>query len=128
MRFESGSKGDPTGKLEPMYDNIEDVNSRKRPSIRGSGSSDSVQDDCLGMPDYVKNPSKYIHYTLDWSNEDSDTMNMQAFKDFLQLVNLSDSATSTQLDNSAELPRSVTYIPRKREACFEKDSGLEGCG
>ena len=82
MRFESGSKGDPAGKLEPMYDNIEDVNSRKRPSIRGVGSSDSVQDDCLGMPDYVKNPSKYIHYTLDWSNEDSDTMNMQVFKDF----------------------------------------------
>ena len=80
------------------------------------------------MPDYVKNPSKYIHYTLDWSNDDSDTMNMQDFKDFSQLVKPSDSAASTQLDNSAELPRSVTYIPRKKAACFEKDSGLEGCG
>lgn len=120
VRFEPGSKGDPAGKLEPKHDDIEGVNSRKRPSIRGAGSSDSVQDDCLGVPDYVKNPSKYIHYTLDWSNDDSDTMNMQAFKDFSQLVKPSDSAASMQLDNSAELPRSVTYIPRKKAACFEK--------
>lgn len=119
VRFELGSKGDPA-ELEPKHDDIEGVNSRKRPSIRGAISSDSVQDDYLGVPDYVKNPSKYRHYTLDWSNEDSDTMNMQAFKDFSQLVKPSGSAASTQLDNSAELPRSVTYIPRKKAACFEK--------
>ena len=65
VRFEPRSKGDPVGKLEPKHDDIEGVNSRKIPSIRGVGSSDSVQDDCLGVPDYVKNPSKYIHYTLD---------------------------------------------------------------
>lgn len=119
VRFEPGSKGDPAGQLEPEHDDIEGVNSRKRPSIRGAGSSDLVQNDCVGVPDYVKNPSKYIHYTLDWSDEDSDRMNMQAFKDFSQLVKSSGFA-STQLDNSVEQMKSVTYIPRKKAACFEK--------
>lgn len=32
------------------------------------------------VPDYVKNPSKYIHYTLDWSDEDdSEKTNVAAF-------------------------------------------------
>lgn len=31
------------------------------------------------VPDYVKNPSKYIHYTLDWSEEDEEQANMAAF-------------------------------------------------
>lgn len=119
VRFEPGSKGDPAGQLEPHHDDIECVNSRKRPSVRGTGSSDSVQNDCVGVPDYVKNPSKYIHYTLDWTNEESDTMNMQAFQDFSLLVKPSGFA-STQLDSSAEQLRSVTYIPRKKAACFEK--------
>lgn len=32
------------------------------------------------VPDYVKNPSKYIHYTLDWSEEDEEQANMAAFR------------------------------------------------
>lgn len=31
------------------------------------------------VPDYVKNPSKYIHYTLDWSEEDEEKANVAAF-------------------------------------------------
>ncbi|KAI5079596.1 hypothetical protein GOP47_0005075 [Adiantum capillus-veneris] len=32
------------------------------------------------VPDHVRNPSKYTHYTLDWSVEDNDTSNFEAFK------------------------------------------------
>ena len=31
------------------------------------------------VPDHVKNPSKYIHYTLDWSDEDEEKTNVAAF-------------------------------------------------
>lgn len=31
------------------------------------------------VPDYVKNPSKYLHYTLDWGEEDEEQANLAAF-------------------------------------------------
>jgi hypothetical protein len=31
------------------------------------------------VPDYVKNPSKYLYYTLDWAEEDEEQANLAAF-------------------------------------------------
>ncbi|GLJ44687.1 hypothetical protein SUGI_0939510 [Cryptomeria japonica] len=117
VRFDPGINGDPAGQLEKKHDLIKVVNSRKRSFVRGVGSSSSLQIGYNRVPDYIRNPSKYIHYTLDWSNEDDEMINMQAFNEFSQLVKPSASA---QLGDSAELPKSVTFIPRKRALSSNK--------
>eukprot|EP01018_Ginkgo_biloba_P017381 Gb_12644 [translate_table: standard] len=117
VRFEPGCKGDPAGQLEQKHDIM---NSRKGPLVSGVGSSGSGTDDYSRVPDYIQNPSKYIHYTLDWSAEDDDRINMQAFKDFSQTLVKPSSFASAHLGNPVQLPKSVTFIPRKKEAGSEK--------
>ncbi|KAH9329201.1 hypothetical protein KI387_001309 [Taxus chinensis] len=114
VRFDPGVNGDPAGQLEKKHDLIKVVNSRKRSVVRGDSSSDSVQNGYSRVPDYIRNPSKYIHYTLDWSNEDDDMINTQAFNEFSQHVKPS---APVHVEDSAELPKSVTFIPRKRALC-----------
>ncbi|MCO5614456.1 hypothetical protein L7F22_068738 [Adiantum nelumboides] len=44
--------------------------------VRHKPNSGSVSQ----VPDHVRNPSKYTHYTLDWSVEDNDMSNLKAFE------------------------------------------------
>lgn len=69
-----------------------------------------------GVPDYLQNPSKYTRYSFDSSSEVDEKSNTQAFMDFLKLVKRSKRTESgSELeDTSAELPKSVTFIPKKR--------------
>ncbi|KAH9291964.1 hypothetical protein KI387_042843, partial [Taxus chinensis] len=52
--------------------------------------------------------------SLDWSNEDDDMINTQAFNEFSQHMKPS---ALVQVEDSAELPNLVTFIPRKRALC-----------
>lgn len=79
------------------------------------------------VPDYLRNPSKYTRYTFD-SLDDDDQANKCAFEDFRNLVKKSN--PELQPDIPMELPKSVTFMPRKK-ACDampiddkSKESGL----
>ncbi|XVF13831.1 hypothetical protein REPUB_Repub09cG0002200 [Reevesia pubescens] len=66
-----------------------------------------------GIPDYMRNPSKYTRYTFDSSDVD-DESNRQAYMDFLKLIRRSD-ATEPQADDApSDLTKPVTFIPRRK--------------
>lgn len=81
-------------------------------------------DDSSRIPDYLRNPSKYTCYTLDWSNEGDDETNKRAFEDFRNIVKPS-KHDQMALENDVELPKSITFRPQKKSHdAMLIDSGL----
>lgn len=66
-----------------------------------------------GIPDYLRNPSKYTCYSLDSSEGGDDETNKRAFEDFWKLVKKS-KPDDLQPDFPTELPNSVAFTPRKK--------------
>lgn len=66
-----------------------------------------------GIPDYMRNPSKYTHYTFD-SDDMDDKSNRQAYMDFLNMIKRSKTAEPEPEDNSLDLTKTVTFIPRRK--------------
>ncbi|KAF0924925.1 hypothetical protein E2562_015000 [Oryza meyeriana var. granulata] len=62
-----------------------------------------------GVPDYVKNPSKYTRYTLD-APECNDESNRRAFADLHDLLR----RMEPEPEAPVEIPTSVVFIPRKK--------------
>ncbi|XP_008811925.1 uncharacterized protein LOC103722949 [Phoenix dactylifera] len=73
----------------------------------------AATEESLGIPDYIRNPSKYIHYTFDSSEEIDDKTNRQAFAEFCNLVKRSN-PDQMQPEFPGDLPKSVTFTPRKK--------------
>ncbi|PWZ43699.1 hypothetical protein Zm00014a_002076 [Zea mays] len=65
-----------------------------------------------GVPDYVRNPSKYTRYTLDVP-ESNDDSNRTALADLHDLLGRSDQ-NRIHSETPVEIPSSVTFIPRKK--------------
>lgn len=65
------------------------------------------------VPDYIRNPSKYTHYTFDSSSDMDEESNKQAYMDFLKLLNRSNDMDPRQENASNDLP-SVTFIPKRK--------------
>jgi len=65
-----------------------------------------------GVPDYVRNPSKYTCYTLDVP-ESNDDSNRTALADLHDQLGRSD-PNRTHSETPVEIPSSVTFIPRKK--------------
>lgn len=67
-----------------------------------------------GIPDYMRNPSKYTRYTFDSSSDVDEQSNRQAFSDFLRMLKKS-KTTESQLDGAPfDLPKSVTFMPKRK--------------
>ncbi|XP_078433823.1 uncharacterized protein LOC144705150 [Wolffia australiana] len=62
------------------------------------------------IPDYLRNPSKYVCYSLESDGNLDDTSNRQAFSDFWEIVKR---RKGEDLE-AAPLPRSVAFTPRKQ--------------
>ncbi|KAF5725590.1 hypothetical protein HS088_TW23G00314 [Tripterygium wilfordii] len=84
------------------------------------------QDHPSGIPDYIRNPSKYTHYTFDPSDDLDEKNNQQAYMDFLKLVDRSNTVDS-QPDNTSDGPlKSVSFIPKKKiDHVMMLDNGTE---
>ncbi|CAO2034830.1 unnamed protein product, partial [Urochloa humidicola] len=72
----------------------------------------STPSESPGVPDYMRNPSKYTCYTLDVP-ETTDASNRRALADLHDLLGKSD-PNKIHSDTSVEIPSSVTFIPRKK--------------
>uniref|UniRef100_A0A1D1YT84 U5 small nuclear ribonucleoprotein TSSC4 n=1 Tax=Anthurium amnicola TaxID=1678845 RepID=A0A1D1YT84_9ARAE len=79
------------------------------------------------VPDYIRNPSKYVRYSFDPNDGIDDTSNRRAFDDFWRMVRTSKSEP-VQPDDITEPPKSVIFTPRKRasEAVPTDDSWQDG--
>ncbi|KAK8938013.1 hypothetical protein KSP40_PGU017476 [Platanthera guangdongensis] len=74
-------------------------------------------DESVGLPDYIRNPSKYTCYTFE-DYEDSNLANKRAFEDFRNLHKKSNSEEQQhqqqQHMDEEELPKSITFNPRRK--------------
>lgn len=52
------------------------------------------------VPDHVRNPSKYIHYTIDWSEVDDEQQNMAAFCAFKGPTSVSNDVVSNKQEEA----------------------------
>ncbi|KAM2858227.1 hypothetical protein COP2_023796 [Malus domestica] len=68
------------------------------------------------VPDYIRNPSRYTHYTFDSSGDVDEESNKQAYIEFLNLVRKSNSTEPQAEDASVDLSKPVTFIPRKKSS------------
>ncbi|KAL3700622.1 hypothetical protein R1sor_018644 [Riccia sorocarpa] len=62
------------------------------------------------VPDHVRNPSKYTHYTLEWSDDEEDSKtNLSAFQSF---VALQKEQEKPEESGSVALPKAITFNPK----------------
>lgn len=65
------------------------------------------------VPDHVRNPAKYTHYTLDWSEEDNDKSNMEAFRACAEIVS---KKLTEGCERPEEPPQRIQFIPRLQKS------------
>lgn len=75
-----------------------------------------------GIPDYMRNPSKYTRYTFDEGEVDEES-NRKAYMEFLNMVRSRD-------EPLGELPTSVAFVPKRKPMAEGKveivDKGRDG--
>jgi hypothetical protein len=118
------SKEQKRVKFDPSCkDDFEEASENPNDALTGNHlvvttfSDNSLGRSTLGVPDYACNPSKYTRYSFDSASEVDDESNSRVCMDLLELVKMSRPEDSRSLsgDASNSLPKSVTFIPRKKE-------------
>ncbi|PNX98561.1 hypothetical protein L195_g021811 [Trifolium pratense] len=71
-----------------------------------------LQEFASAVPDYIRNPSRYTHYTFDSSTDMDDKANKEAYMSFLAQIKAS--KASSQTDEPLDDLPSVTFIPKKK--------------
>lgn len=75
------------------------------------------------VPDYLVSPSKYTCYSFDSTSEVDQGGNTKAFMDYFTPV---ESSRSEMEDASAQLPESVTFVPKKKTGDGKSVDGSTG--
>ncbi|RLM64733.1 uncharacterized protein C2845_PM16G06250 [Panicum miliaceum] len=109
VRFDASVKDPESDMFEhdedsPMVPQSMDVVTQKE--------NTSTPSESPGVPDYVRNPSKYTRYTLDVP-ESNDASNRRALADLHDLLGKSD-PNKIHSGTPVEIPSSVMFIPRKK--------------
>ncbi|PQM41352.1 uncharacterized protein Pyn_03371 [Prunus yedoensis var. nudiflora] len=67
------------------------------------------------VPDYLVNPSKYTRYSFDTTTEVDEDGNTRACMDYLSQPKSSNTDSRSEMkDASAQLPKSVTFVSKKK--------------
>ncbi|KAA8548285.1 hypothetical protein F0562_004454 [Nyssa sinensis] len=116
--FQKRVRFDPRCKsvCEEEFDRVEDL-AMETCSMEEANVSEEASilvQDFSGVPDYIRNPSKYTHYTFDSSSDIDEESNCKAYMDFLKLMKRSNTMESQPNGTSIELPKSVTFTPKKK--------------
>ncbi|XP_065868589.1 uncharacterized protein [Euphorbia lathyris] len=106
VRFDPECKDDLDEDSDETNDVLMEIDSTDKPLVYPL-----PPDYPSGIPDYMRNPSKYTHYTFDSSNDVDEQSNRQAYMDFLKML---DNKESQQDDASGDIPKSLTFIPKKK--------------
>ncbi|KAI4375521.1 hypothetical protein MLD38_013380 [Melastoma candidum] len=67
------------------------------------------------VPDYIRNPSRYTHYTFDSLSEMDKQSNRQAYMDLFSMLRGSKSSQG-QEDAIVDLPKTIAFLPKKKAA------------
>ncbi|KAJ0110572.1 hypothetical protein Patl1_02541 [Pistacia atlantica] len=89
-----------------------DENTNREEAMVSNEVFTSPPDYPSGIPDYMRNPSKYTRYTFD-SDDIDDKSNAQAYMDFLKMVKKNTTESPAE-DDTGALPKAVTFIPKKK--------------
>jgi hypothetical protein len=119
VRFEPECKDDCN---EVDQDNPMDTSSVEKAAVSNEANF-STRDYSSAVPDYIRNPSKYTHYTFDSSSDMDEQSNKEAYMDFIKLMKRSNSMESQGDYFSNDLP-SVTFIPKRKagDAIMEENT------
>ncbi|KAI8541256.1 hypothetical protein RHMOL_Rhmol08G0047400 [Rhododendron molle] len=79
------------------------------------------------VPDYIRNPSQYTHYTFDSSSDSDEESNQKAYMDFLNQQKSSNSTEPQRDYTSSNLPKSIAFTPKKKlgDALLKNGNELE---
>ncbi|XP_030523982.2 histone acetyltransferase KAT6B [Rhodamnia argentea] len=110
VRFDPESIEEASAEAEPVTMDP----SRTESSVSEDAEIAPSQDFSSAVPDYVRNPSRYTHYTFDSSTDMDEKSNRQAYMDFMNMLRKSKSTEICLDDSPVDIPKSVTFIPRKR--------------
>lgn len=94
-------------------------------TIRNQNNGKLLDEKVSRVPDYVRHPSKYKCYSFDSTDTVSDKSNTGAFLDLLEIVKRSKNGGSGSdlADASVDLPKSITFIPKKKSDTAKSDGG-----
>ncbi|XP_065853940.1 uncharacterized protein [Euphorbia lathyris] len=111
VRFDPGCNIVTKDESDDETQSVSMDSSSHNSTIRDGDSEHIASKNIHGVPDYLRNPSKYTCYSFD-STEVEEESNTQACMDFLNMVNVMKSSGSQNA--SFDLPKSVTFIPKKK--------------
>ncbi|XP_010420017.1 PREDICTED: uncharacterized protein LOC104705665 [Camelina sativa] len=111
VRFSSDIKDDNS--TEGDKDSVMETSSPNEPIVEA--------DYPTGIPDYMRNPSKYTRYTFD-SGEVDEESNRKAYMDFLNMIRSRDEPL---VEHMLELPRSVAFVPKKKPLAENKVENID---
>ncbi|GMI74860.1 hypothetical protein like AT5G13310 [Hibiscus trionum] len=106
VRFDCAFKND----LEEQFEKSEDHHSED------SDDASLPTENDRALPDYLRNPSRYTCYSFDSSSEVGEKSNAQTSEDVLKLdpTSKSTESFSEHEDAPRDLPKSVTFIPKRK--------------
>ncbi|KAL6139366.1 hypothetical protein ACLB2K_057671 [Fragaria x ananassa] len=85
----------------------------------------SGEDHVSAVPDYIRNPSSYTHYTFDSSTDMDEEANRQAFMDFRNLLGQSN---TMEAEATRDVSKPIIFTPKKKSTdatMLETDGELE---
>ena len=111
VRFDLLYKDDHDGVSEEPQDVLMVPQSAETSVV--SNVPTSLTEEDPGIPDYLRNPSKYTRYTLESLEGGDEETNKRAFEDFRNSVKKSE-PDGLQPEFPVELPKSVAFTPRRK--------------
>ncbi|GMJ13101.1 hypothetical protein like AT5G13970 [Hibiscus trionum] len=116
VRFDCAYKND----LEEQFEKSEDHHSEDPDDVS------LPAEHAMSLPDYLRNPSRYTRYSFGSSSEVSEESNAQTSENVLKLDPSSKSTESLSEHGDAprDLPKSVTFIPKRKPGNLQLQSGI----
>lgn len=109
---EVNAKSEKRVRFQPECKEEKDLPMRNFSDREVAGCEEScVTQNSSAVPDYVRNPSKYLHYTFDDFDLD-DASNKQAFMDFFNVIR--GSKLSETNEPPADLSKPIIFNPKKK--------------
>lgn len=96
------------------YDGVEDTQMETTDSTEETIVYHFSPDYPSGIPDHMRNPSKYTHYTFDSSTDVDEESNRGAYMDFLKMLQRAKNAELHPDDDPVDLSKPFTFVPKKK--------------
>ncbi|KAL6190673.1 hypothetical protein ACLB2K_037067 [Fragaria x ananassa] len=116
----SESKSRKRVRFDPAFvDQSDGEESSGRVQKLVSGNGSGLNKTASQVPDYLVNPSRYTCYSFDSTSEVDEGGNTKAFMDYItktdkDCITQVESSGSEMEDASPQLPKSVTFVPKKK--------------